>query len=457
MATVSIHDAPKVAVRGVPCLVRAFRCDAPLTPPARIYLSMGQTVIGRGALAVATVDGVLEIRVPDGSMSTVHAKLVRHGDRVHIEDAGSKNGTQVAGQPCTTPTELSDGDVIETGHTFFVFRASVPPGLPAQPRDGGADADGLSLVTFVTGLARQFELLERVATSSLSVVILGETGTGKEVVARALHRLSGRTGAFVAINCGAIPATLIESELFGVKKGAFSGATEDRPGLFRAADGGTIFLDELGELPAQAQTALLRVLQENEVTPIGGVKPIAIDARVVTATHQPLEHLVEKTAFRSDLFARLAGLTVRLVPLRDRREDLGLIIASIVKRVARDAERVRFSRLAARALFAHPFSRNIRELEKALRLAIAIAPADAEIDLQHLPELMQEPGVDDDAESDEVEPVITDDERKAKLIELLTAHKGQVAVVARAMGKARMQIHRWIQRYELDLEGFRRQ
>ncbi len=453
VSTVSIHDAAKVEVGGVPCLVRAFRCDAPAAPPARIFIR-ADIVIGRGELSTTP-----DIRVPDGAMSTTHAKITRQGSTVTIVDAGSKNGTHVNGQPCTRSTSLADGDVIETGHTFFVFRSSVPPDLAPAPQafaDDGS-SDGLPLVTFHPVLARQFDMLARVAGSALPVIILGETGTGKEVVARALHRLSARKGTFVAVNCGAIPGNLIESELFGVKKGAFSGATEDRPGLFRAADTGTIFLDEIGELPALAQTALLRVLQENEVTPIGGVKPVRIDSRVVAATHRELESMVDKTAFRSDLYARLSGLTVRLLALRDRREDLGLIIAAILSRVAAGTS-IRFSRLAARALFLHPFSRNIRELEKALRLAVAIAPPGADIDLEHLPEMVHEGGKIDSGsdDADEDPTPISDEERKAKLIALLTQHKGQVAAVARAMGKARMQIHRWIQRYELDLESYRR-
>ncbi len=456
MATVSIHDAAKLAVGGAPCLVRAFRCDVPLAPPARIYLPVGQAVIGRGALSSGAGSDGAEIRVPDDGMSTVHARLSRRNERVTIEDAGSKNGTHVNGQPCTAAVELADGDVIETGHTFFVYRAHVPLGLTASPRAVADGSTALALVTFEPTLARQFDMLERVSTSALPVVILGETGTGKEVVARALHRLSARTGAFVAVNCGAIPTTLIESELFGVKKGAFSGATEDRLGLFRAADGGTIFLDELAELPPAAQIALLRVLQESEVTPIGGVKPIRIDARVVTATHRPLAALIENTSFRSDLYARLSGLTVNLLPLRERREDLGLIIASLVRRAAPHPEAVTFSRVVARALFGHPFSRNIRELEKALRLALAIAPPNTEIDLEHLPEALQAPTAEATDAGDEDAAPMSDGDRRATLIELLTAHKGQVAAVARAMGKARMQIHRWIQRYELDLESFRR-
>ena len=147
------------------------------------------------------------------------------------------------------------------------------------------------------------------------MLIEGESGTGKEVIARAIHGMSGRQGAFVPVNCGALPENLVESELFGYKKGAFSGAQTDHPGLVRSADGGTLFLDEIGDLPASSQAALLRVLQEKEVMPVGGTRAVAIDLRVVAATHRDLDDMVAEGSFRHDLFARLAGFRVTVPPL----------------------------------------------------------------------------------------------------------------------------------------------
>src|SRR5262249_40003009 len=152
----------------------------------------------------------------------------------------------------------------------------------------GASRASASLATITPSLAAQFEQLERIGPSAISVVIIGESGTGKEVAARAIHALSKRSGPFVAVNCGAIPGSLIETELFGFRKGAFSGATEDRPGLLRAADGGTLFMDEIGDLPLASQTAFLRVIQEREVTPVGATRPIPVDLRIVAATHRSL-------------------------------------------------------------------------------------------------------------------------------------------------------------------------
>jgi DNA-binding NtrC family response regulator len=454
--TLSAHETDvESVVDAVPSLVRVLSCDRPLEAPVRIPLDdVMQVELGRGDLAVERSGVKVTARVPDDRMSTAHARLTRRDRRFMLDDLESKNGTSVNGRRVEAQVELADGDVIETGHTFFVYRARVPRGL--APAASGMTEVGLA--TFVPALARQFERLAKVARSTIPVIVLGETGTGKEVVARALHRASGRTGPFLALNCGAIPATLIESELFGAKKGAFSGAVDDRPGLVRAADEGTLFLDEIGELPLPAQVALLRVLQEQEVLPIGGTKPIKVDVRVVAATHKALDRLVDTAKFRADLFARLGGLTVRLPPLRERREDLGLIVSTLLRRMP-EVDRVRLSRPAGRALFQYAFPHNIRELEKALNLGLTIAHADdgpIEIDVEDFPDELRA-GLRPPDPRAPVEPASpSDDERKAQLIQLLELHRGRVADVARAMGKARMQIHRWIQRYEIDLEGYRK-
>ena len=396
---------------------------------------------------------MLVVSVPDDRMSTVHAHLVRCAHGFELEDNDSKNGTLVNGLRCDR-IALHDGDVIETGHTFFVYRVAVPVSAPTTPRlfaESTSQAD-LPLATFVPSLARQFERLERVATSNVPVVVLGETGTGKEVIARALHRMSGRSGRLIALNCGAIPATLIESELFGVLKGAFSGATSDRAGLFRAADGGTLFLDEIGELPPPVQIALLRVLQEQEVVPIGATRPIKVDVRVVAATHQALDRMVDAGTFRADLMARLGGLWIRLLPLRERREDLGLVMQRVLQRIGA-GEPVQLSRQAARAVFLHSFPHNVRQLERALGLAVATVDSNGIIELKHLPEELRHGAPSAPARA---LPEVSDEQRKVRLLTLLAEHRGRVAAVARAMGKARMQVHRWIDRYEIDLESFRK-
>ena len=297
------------------------------------------------------------------------------------------------------------------------------------------------------------------ARSPVSVVLRGETGTGKEVIARAVHTLSRRPGDFVAMNCGALPDHLVESELFGHKKGAFSGATEDRPGLVRAAHQWTLFLDEIGDLPAPSQAAFLRVLQEREVVPVGATRPVRVDLRLVAATHRDLDALVAEGRFRADLWARIAGFTFTLPPLRQRREDLGMLIATLVHRITSGAaERVSFSSEAARALFHHAWPQNVRELEKCLGAAVVLARGER-IELEHLPETVRAvPTAQAHSESTEGvddRPLTVEEQRhRDELQELLAKHAGNISAVARALGKARMQVHRWIKRYRLQLDDY---
>jgi transcriptional regulator with PAS, ATPase and Fis domain len=279
------------------------------------------------------------------------------------------------------------------------------------------------------------------------VLLAGATGTGKEVIARVVHTISGRSGDFVPVNCGALPATLVESELFGVKKGAFSGAIADRPGLVRAADGGTLFLDEIGDLPLPAQVAFLRVLQEREVCPVGDTKARPVDLRVVAATHQPLAELVEQGRFRADLYGRLAGFTLTLPTLAERRDDLGLLIAQLLRRAhARDP---RLTPEAAATLLSHSWPLNIRELEQRLTTALALAGREA-IDHQHLGPLALAAATAPAGGEDEEE-----EDQRARLIALLTQHRGNVTEVARALGRSRLQVYRWLRRHQLDPRSYR--
>ncbi|RKH15644.1 GAF domain-containing protein [Corallococcus sp. AB018] len=216
-----------------------------------------------------------------------------------------------------------------------------------------------------------YRQVERLGPTSLHVLIQGETGTGKEEVARALHRRSGRRGRLVAINCAALPESLIERELFGHVRGAFSGATSDRAGLVEAADGGTLFLDEIGDMPLPLQSRLLRVVQEHEVTRLGEHRPRRVDMRVVAATHQPLKALVARGAFREDLLFRLDEVRLEVPALRERGEDVLLIAHHVLKQ---EGARARgFTQKAAEALRGHPFPGNVRELVSRVRRAAILA------------------------------------------------------------------------------------
>ena len=455
-----------------PHLFLVLDCDAPLAGSSRHSLSgLDEVTLGRAdAPSVLRRDVRLALGLTNRWMSTAHARLEREGGRWFIVDLESKNGTLLNGVLVSRAT-LADQDVIELGHAVLLYRDSMLRRAedPEDTDAATAPAPLPSLRTLVAPFAADLGRLGAIARSNVSVVIGGESGTGKEVVARAIHELSGRPGPFAAVNCGAISRTLVESELFGHRKGAFSGADEDRPGLVRSADKGTLFLDEIGDLPSPAQAALLRVLQESEVLAVGSVRPVKVDVRVLAASHRDLEALVASGEFRADLLARIAGFTVRMPPLRWRREDLGILIAALLRRIAPDrAARVQLSGEAARALLRYRWPLNIRELEKCLTAAVVLA-GDGPIELAHLPEavraaLAAPPGstpsialpAEEPAPLDPALPLDAGDaQKREELIALLREHRGNVAAVARAMGKARMQIHRWIKRYGLSLDNFR--
>lgn len=221
------------------------------------------------------------------------------------------------------------------------------------------------------------ELVERAADYKTTVLITGESGVGKEVVARSIHELSSRGDKpFMAVNCGAIPETLIEAELFGHARGAFTGADREKPGFFREADGGTLFLDEIGELPISTQVKLLRVLQEEEVQPLGEPKPLPVDLRILAATARELEQEVAAERFRGDLFYRLNVVRIRVAPLRERPEDIPILadhlIRGLSRRIGKSVERVGSEVIDA--LKTYPWPGNVRELENTLERAIILAP-----------------------------------------------------------------------------------
>ena len=384
----------------------------------------------------------------------VHARIVREGEAYVVEDAGAKNGVVVNGGRAKRQL-LRDGDVLECGRTFFRYRVSSARGA-GEPLDvDGADVPGgeNQLLTFYEPLAQQLRELFDVARTSLPVLILGATGTGKEVVAREIHARSARRGAYVGVNCAALPANLIEAELFGARRGAFTGATEDRPGLVRASADGTLFLDEVGDLPLGAQPTLLRVLQEGEVLAVGATRAAAVDLRLVAATHRDLELLIREEKFRADLFARLAGFVVRLPSLRERIDDLGLLIASLLRRHAKGSD-VKISAEALRLMLRHPWPLNIRELEHALRAALALAPE--RISAETLPAALRAAPLAPTAQK-AAPPAgrpLTPEQaaRRDELCALLAKHRGNISEVARAMGKDRVQIRRWMRAFGISAD-----
>ncbi|MEZ4359471.1 MAG: sigma-54 dependent transcriptional regulator [Kofleriaceae bacterium] len=236
-------------------------------------------------------------------------------------------------------------------------------------------------------MQRVFELISKIHSTRTSVLITGESGTGKELVARALHSEGNRAkAAFVAVNCGAIPEELMESELFGHKRGAFTGAVADKQGLFQEASGGTLFLDEIGELSLGLQVKLLRALQERRVKPVGSNEELDVDVRVVAATNRDLEEEVARGGFRADLYYRLNVIELRLPPLRQRHEDIPLLVEHFLRRFATDTKVTGISAEAMRRLESYDFPGNVRELENIVERAVTLA-SDPVLDVDDLPPL----------------------------------------------------------------------
>src|SRR2546422_9078249 len=248
------------------------------------------------------------------------------------------------------------------------------------------------------GKSRLFQdvlrLAEQVAPTESTVLIRGESGTGKEVIARYIHERSARTeGPVLSLNCGALPESLLESELFGHVKGSFTGAVRDKQGLFAAARGGTFFLDEIGEMSAATQVKLLRVLQEREAIPVGGTETIPVDVRVIAATNRDLEEDIKRGRFRTDLYYRLNVIAIHLPPLRDRRDDIPIFVDAFLKRIAQEREHgdelKRLSPEAVDAIMAYDWPGNVRELENALERAVVLSKGEA-VSLSALPAKISE-------------------------------------------------------------------
>jgi transcriptional regulator with GAF, ATPase, and Fis domain len=290
------------------------------------------------------------------------------------------------------------------------------------------------------------ERLDRVVDSDASVLVLGESGTGKELVARALHWNGPRKAKpFLGINCAALPETLLESELFGHVRGAFTGADRDKQGLFLAAAGGTLFLDEIGEMAPATQAKLLRVLQEREVRPLGAERAQPLDVRLVAATHRDLEQAIADGRFREDLYYRLAVVTLRLPPLRERTEDLPALAQRMLERLGREAGRKppELGQDALRRLSAHAFPGNVRELENVLTRAFVLSSGPKlraeDLDLGRTRAKKSRAGSRRDFEADERERILT----------ALRASRWNVSVVSRSLGIPRNTLYRKLERYGL--------
>ncbi len=349
---------------------------------------VGEVSLGRSDAA--------DIQVSDPLMSRVHAVIGVGEGGLYVRDRGSSNGTVVRGDRIETDSTqpLSVGDTIELGSTVVIVQPEFaraeglepppPAEIPEEPSEP---------VPLDDAMARIHKLGRRIARSQINVLLLGETGVGKEVMARAIHRQSPRIhGPFVGINCAAVSDSLFESELFGYEKGAFTGATQAKPGLIETAHRGTVFLDEVGEMPLSTQAKLLRVLETRQVMRVGGLKPRDVDVRFVAATNQNLEHDVETGQFREDLYYRLNGISLVIPPLRERGSELPGLAQHFIGEAARDAGMPDSPVLSSEAenwMDQYGWPGNIRELRNAVNRAVILA-SDGIIQPEHLqPETYQ--------------------------------------------------------------------
>jgi DNA-binding NtrC family response regulator len=307
-------------------------------------------------------------RIEHGSVSREHFELYRQGPVYAIRDLESTNGTHLNGVR-TEHAAISAGDVIRVGEIVGVVM--LLPRSMKLPRFGELATGLVGGPTLAAGLSH----VRKGAPTDVPVMLTGETGTGKERVARAIHEWSGREGRFHALNCSALPPALAEAELFGFERGAFTGADRARSGHLRAAHGGTLFLDEASELPLAIQAKLLRAIEEGEVMPLGGTEPVAVDARIVVAAPEPFDRYVAAKTFRADLYERVAGFRVHVPPLRARREEIPALLDHILRKYsARPLPTIEAKLLEH--LLLHPWRGNVRELDLFARKLHALCGSD---------------------------------------------------------------------------------
>jgi transcriptional regulator with AAA-type ATPase domain len=412
--------------------------------------ALGETpvVVGRGADCGTCL--------PGAEISRYHAELYSNGPLTIVRDLDSRNGSFINGQR-TREAPLGPGDVVRLGEWLGVGM-TIPRGS-AGSISFGAIAAGLyggpKLRTAV-------EPALRVAESDLPIILEGETGTGKEVVARALHARSGRQGSYLALNCAALPDGLAEGELFGYRRGAFSGADRANPGHFRAAHGGTLLLDEICDLPAAIQAKLLRVLEQREVLSLGESHPIAIDTRVLAAAQTSLDQAVAEKSFRADLYARLDGLTLRLPPLRDRIEDVPYLFARLLHQGS-GGRPPAVDPLLVEQLCLHDWPLNVRELATLVRRLLVLNGHEERLKVAHLPSRLRGALRVRSGEAMVADPappappassaIDRDDFDYARLVNALRRHAGNMSRAAADTGMSRQRAYRLIQaRQDCDLE-----
>ena len=406
-----------------------IRWVTPGAPSAFLAIEQARVIIGRGPDVTVALDAA--------GLSRQHVEIYRQGPAYIAHDLGSTNGTHVNGRRLEYAA-LSEGDVIRLGDVLGVV-ARVARDADAEAAEVDALAPDLA---FGPGLAPQLAEIRRAAPGELPVLIVGETGVGKEFVAQAVHVLSGRRGNFQPVNCAALPVALAEAELFGHSRGAFTGAEQATLGHLRAADGGTLFLDELPELPLPVQAKLLRVLQDGRVTPLGETRAQPVSFRIVAACQQAPEPLIASGRLRRDLVERLSGLVATVPPLRERRVDVAFFFRSFVSRYA--VGRVpNVDPRMLECMLLHDWPGNVRELELLTRRLLALHGQEPLLRRSFLPDAMID-SVPSGKESTAVRsiPADRDQHDRQLLAKALRRHRGNVTRAAAEVGISRARSYR---------------
>jgi len=403
-----------------------------------------ELVLGRDPAAAIHLDG--------NDVSRRHATIKRIApDPIPvIVDLNSRNGVRVNGKDVAS-AQLGPGDVVRVGGWVGVVASS-----PGEFGEIGPGLLGGAVLRAAVAPLRQ------AAASSLTIILEGETGTGKEIVARAVHEWCGRPGPFVGVNCAALPEALAEGELFGYRRGAFTGAERASPGFFRSAEGGTLLLDEVSDLPLPLQAKLLRVLQEGEVQPLGETRPVPVDVRIVVASQQPLMDAVKQGRFRADLLARLDGVTVRLPPLRQRKEDVPHLFSHMLRELTGGRAPAVEGDVVER-LCVHDWPFNVRELVQLVRQLLVLHPGESLLHADHLPGRIGTHATDSAHGKVATRAARSEVVAAGEAVELpallvaLRASGGNVARASAILGITRQRAYRLMEGHAVDLGAIREQ
>jgi len=391
----------------------------------------GALTIGRGETNA--------VRIDDPLASRTHACL-HVGDTLYLEDVGSVNGTRVKDRVVKRGerVRITIGETIQIGSSVLIVQRRAPQSDLLRPET--LKDEGRMPITLAPAppprageaMRRVHELAERAAAGTINVLITGETGVGKELLAETVHRASPRRGGpYVCLNCAALSETLLESELFGHERGAFTGAVQAKPGLLETAAKGTLFLDEVGELPLSTQAKLLRVLETREVARLGSVRPHRIDVRFIAATNRDLEKEVARGAFRADLYYRLNGITLTIPPLRSRLEEIRPLAETFLRQICRDLGRQPplLPPASIAHLEAYGWPGNIRELKNVIERAVLLCEG-AMLEPQHMP--LERPLTESQKLTTSASNLVQTE--KDRIIEALAACAGNQSRAAKMLG-----------------------